>query len=66
MIFADYRKGNLIIWLGFLIAMHSSPSTGDAKSIWEAVMVHEIDIVYKVLAVPLVGLLYIGALGSIF
>jgi hypothetical protein len=56
----------VLIWLGFSIAMHSFPSTGDAKSIWKAVMQPEVNIAYKIITVPLVGLLYLGALGSIF
>jgi hypothetical protein len=56
----------VLMWLGISIAMHSFPSTGDAKSIWKAVMQPEVNIGYKVLTVPLVGLLYLGALGSVF
>jgi len=55
----------ILIWLGFSIAMHSFPSTGDAKSIWSAVMRPEVNILYKIITAPLVGLLYIGALGSV-
>lgn len=55
----------LLIWLGFSIAMHSFPSTGDAKSIWESVMKPNVNIGYKLFAIPVVGLLYLGALGSI-
>ena len=56
----------VLIWLGFSIAMHSFPSTGDAKSIWAAVMRPGVNAAYKVIAVPIVGLLYVGAIGSIF
>jgi hypothetical protein len=56
----------LLIWLGFSVAMHSFPSTGDAKSIWKAVMQPEVNFAYKFITVPIVGLLYLGALGSIF
>lgn len=56
----------ILIWLGFSIAMHSFPSTGDAKSIWAAVMRPGVNAIYKIIAVPIVGLLYLGAIGSIF
>jgi hypothetical protein len=56
----------VLIWLGFSIAMHSFPSTGDAKSIWAAVMRPGVNAIYKIIAVPIVGLLYLGAIGSVF
>jgi len=56
----------VLIWLGISIAMHSFPSTGDAKSLWKSIMKPEVNIVYKIIIVPIVGLLYLGALGSIF
>jgi preprotein translocase subunit Sss1 len=46
--------------------MHSFPSTGDAKSIWAAVMRPGVNTFYKIITVPLVGLLYLGAIGSVF
>ena len=57
---------SILIWIGFSIAMHSFPSTVDAKSIWQAVMQPGVNFGYKLFAVPTVGLLYIGAIGSIF
>ena len=37
-----FGQGNFLdaflIWLGFSIAMHSFPSTGDAASMWKAIM----------------------------
>ena len=56
----------ILIWLGLSIAMHSFPSTGDAKSIWQSVMRPGVNIGYKLFAVPTVGLLYLGAIGSVF
>ena len=55
-----------LIWLGFSIAMHSFPSTGDAKSIWQSVMGPGKPMGVKVVAAPLVGLIWIGAIGSVF
>jgi hypothetical protein len=56
----------VLVWVGFSIAMHSFPSTGDAKSIWASVMRPGIHAAYKIITVPIVGLLYIGAIGSVF
>ena len=55
-----------LIWLGVSIAMHAFPSTGDAAGIWHAVKSPETPLWSKILGAPLVGLIYIGALGSMF
>lgn len=52
-------------WLGVSIAMHSFPSTGDAKSIWHTVRSEGTPFATKLFAVPIVGLIYAGAIGSI-
>lgn len=54
-----------LIWLAVSIAMHSFPSIGDAKSIWQAVWVKETHIFAKFVGTPLVGLIFLGAMGSI-
>jgi hypothetical protein len=56
----------LFIWLGVSIAMHSFPSTGDAKSIWRGVASREVPLIAKVVAIPVVALIYLGAVGSVF
>ncbi|MEZ0327416.1 MAG: DUF3267 domain-containing protein [Fimbriimonas sp.] len=56
----------LIMWLGVSIAMHSFPSTGDAASIWQTVKSEGTPFHTKLWAVPLVGLIYAGAVGSMF
>jgi hypothetical protein len=56
----------VIAWLGVSIAMHSFPSTGDAASIWQAVNGPRNSILEKMVAVPIVGLIWLGALGSVF
>ena len=56
----------LLIWLGVSIAMHSFPSTGDAKSIWEAVSSKSTPIMVRLVATPIVGFIYLGAAGSFF
>jgi hypothetical protein len=53
-------------WLAVSVAMHSFPSTGDAQSIWQAVWSKEAPIPAKCIGTPLVGLIYLGAIGSVF
>jgi hypothetical protein len=53
-------------WLGVSIAMHSFPSTGDAGSIWKSVTGPQNSIWEKMVAIPLIGLIWIGAVGSVF
>jgi hypothetical protein len=55
-----------LIWLGVSIAMHSFPSTGDAASIWKKVTEPGHSIWLKIVGVPLVGLIWAGAVGSVF
>ena len=55
-----------LIWLGVSIAMHAFPSTGDAQSIWGAVVRgKDVSLALRCLAAPVVGFIYLGALGSI-
>lgn len=67
-----YQLGGLdlldivLLWLGISISMHAFPSTGDAKVIWRSVTASDTPMLTKVLGVPIVGLIYAGALGSIF
>jgi hypothetical protein len=56
----------LFIWLGISIAMHAFPSTGDAKSIWKAVGSGQVPWLAKLIAIPVVALIYLGAIGSVF
>ena len=56
----------MLIWLGVSIAMHSFPSTGDAKSIWRAMWVKGTPILIRLIALPIVMLIYLGAIGSFF
>lgn len=56
----------VLMWLGVSVAMHSFPSTGDAKSIWGSIHSKEVPVIFKVIGIPIIGLIYIGALGSIF
>ena len=56
----------ILIWLGVSIAMHAFPSTGDAKGIWKTASSSSTPIVVRAVAVPIVGLIYVGAVGSFF
>jgi hypothetical protein len=54
------------LWLGLSIAMHAFPSTGDAKSIWASVFSPGTPVLARLLTVPLVCFIYLGAIGSFF
>lgn len=60
------RLDYALVWLGVSIAMHAFPSTGDAKGIWQSIWSREASVVAKLLGVPIVVFIYIGALGSMF
>lgn len=55
-----------LIWLAISVAMHSFPSTGDARGIWGTVRDRGCPVPVKVAAVPVAGFIYLGALGSMF
>jgi hypothetical protein len=56
----------LLIYLGVSIAMHAFPSTGDANNIWKDVKDAETPFWAKIIGYPVVGLIYIGSIGSFF
>ena len=70
--FFRHRTGDMrlvyfgLIWLGVAIAMHSFPSTGDAKALWDAIWGPRSSILAKLVGMPLVGVIYLGALASMF
>ncbi len=69
MIFREYTNPlNLLLgWLGFSILMHAFPSTGDAKALVGSVLKNkEVNILAKMITAPFIGLIYLGALGSMF
>jgi hypothetical protein len=55
-----------LLWLGLSIAMHAFPSIGDARSIWKSVVAQKNSIFVKMVALPLIFLIYLGAAGSFF
>jgi hypothetical protein len=54
----------VLIYLGVSIAMHAFPSTGDANVIWNSVKQPGTSPLVKFFAYPIVGLIYVGSLGS--
>lgn len=57
----------LLAWLGFSILMHAFPSTGNARNMVEYLLKNsQVGILPKILAAPVIGLIYAGAFGSIF
>jgi hypothetical protein len=53
-------------WLAVSVAMHSFPSRGDASSLWQSLWGDQSSTLARVVGIPLVGLIYLGAFGSIF
>jgi type III secretory pathway component EscS len=57
----------VVIWLGISILMHAFPSTGDAQALVASVLKNkEVRWYAKALVAPVVGLIYAGAIGSMF
>lgn len=56
----------VLYWLGLSILMHAFPSTGDANALIQNVMNNkEVNIFAKIITAPFIGLIYIGAIGSV-
>jgi hypothetical protein len=67
--FSDYSNPlNLLLgWLGFSILMHAFPSRGDAGVMVSNILKNRaVSIVVKILVAPVIGLIYLGAIGSVF
>lgn len=65
----DYSNPlNLILgWLGIFILMHFFPSTGDAKVMVARILKNpDVSILWKVLAAPFIGIIYVFSIGSMF
>lgn len=55
----------LLGWLGISILMHAFPSTGDAKVMVHSILKNpDVNLVVKALTAPVIGLVYLGAIGS--
>ena len=46
--------------------MHSFPSTGDARSMWQGLWAKGMPVIGRVDSIPLMIVIYLGALGSVF
>ncbi len=55
-----------LLWVGFSVLMHAFPSTGDARSLVASVLKNQdVSLIAKIITAPIVGLIYLGALGSV-
>jgi len=54
----------VFLWLGISIAMHAFPSTGDAESLWRGIWQGRGCCLARLIALPFVGVIYLGALGK--
>ena len=69
LVFEEYTNVlNLVLgWLGISILMHAFPSTGDAKVMVNRILKNpEVSLIWKILAAPFIGLIYLCAAGSFF
>lgn len=56
----------ILLYLGISVAMHAFPSTGDAKVLWDSVVKGDTSSrLSKIIVTPIVGFIYLGAMGSI-
>lgn len=57
---------NLLLgWVGFSVAMHAFPSTGDANSLWAAIRKPTASWLLRIIAFPVVFVIHIGAVLSV-
>lgn len=57
---------NLLLgWVGFSVAMHAFPSTGDADSLWAALKKDNASWLLRIIAYPVVIVIHIGAALSV-
>ncbi len=67
----EFNEPNLFSYiLGYFavsIAMHSFPSTGDAETMWKSIMNQDDTSIWmKIITAPIVLIIYLGAIGSVF
>lgn len=55
----------VLMWLGVSVAMHAIPSTTDARSMWHAVSGKKASLLAKMIVAPIVGVIFVLALGSV-
>lgn len=52
-------------WIGISILMHAFPSTVDGKGLVDSILKNkEVNILMRIITAPVIGLIYLGALGS--
>lgn len=56
----------IMLWLGISIASHAFPSALDAKAIWSGIWARQAPLLGKLIGVPIVVVIYLGALASMF
>jgi len=56
----------LLVWLAISIGTHSFPSIGDAKNIWKHIWEKSSSISSKIIGTPLVLVIFIGSILSVF
>ena len=56
----------ILLYLAFSISMHAFPSTGDASSIMEDIKQEGTPFWMKLIAYPVVGIIYLFSIGSMF
>jgi len=52
------------VWLGFSLALHAFPSSGDADALWDDVKCPQIGIFSKLLLLPVVGIIRLTQTGT--
>lgn len=68
-LFKNYKNilSLVLAWLGISILMHSFPSTGDAAAMTESILKNKnVNIFVKIIVAPVIGLIYLGSIGSFF
>jgi hypothetical protein len=55
-----------LMWLAVSVAKHAFPSTGDARSLWQALRQKDVPLPAKFIGIPLVAAIYAGAFASVF
>jgi len=58
-------QGYILAWLSVSIAMHSFPNADETGDLWRAVRSPRSSTLTRLLATPLVGFMYVGALGRL-
>jgi len=66
------RDSNILLilislWIGISILAHAFPSIGDATVMVQTIMKNkDVNILVKIITAPIIGLIYLGSIGSVF